>query len=198
VGAIAATVGAAAITFAWLRGGGVGVNTLPAADQASMVGTIRTGGDPPPAAPVSKWSDANSARWVSNRPRSIAFELPAESTASAGLGRVRPVLVVRCLANTTDVFVYTQWPAAMERQDDQRTTHISFDGEGESTQRWLTSADHDALFAPDGVAFARRLARSQTMRFGFTPHNSGLESVEFHLAGFAARVGSVSRLCRWK
>jgi hypothetical protein len=174
------------------------VNTVPAANQASMLGAIRTDGDPPATTIVSKWSDANSARWVSNRPRSIAFELAAENTASAGLGRARPVLVVRCLGNTTDVFVYTQWPAAMEGQNDQRTTHISFDGGRESTEHWLTSADHDALFAPDGVAFARRLARSQTLRFGFTPHNAGRESVEFHLAGFAAHVGSVSRLCRWK
>ena len=137
-GAIVAILGPAAITFALLRGLGPGGDTLPAADQASMLATKRTTGDPSPAAIVSKWTDANSARWVSNRRRSIAFELPAENTASAGLGRVRPVLVVRCLANTTDVFVYTHWPAAMERQDDGRTTHVSFDGEAESTERWLT------------------------------------------------------------
>jgi hypothetical protein len=197
-GAIVAILGPAAITFALLRGLGPGGDTLPAADQASMLATKRTTGDPSPAAIVSKWTDANSARWVSNRRQSIAFELPAENTASAGLGRVRPVLVVRCLANTTDVFVYTQWPAAMERQDDGRTTHVSFDGEAESTERWLTSADHDALFAPHGIAFARRVASGQTLRFGFTPHNGARETLEFHLSGFGAHVGSISRLCRWK
>jgi hypothetical protein len=198
VGAAFASAGAAAaLAFLLLGTGGANGRSMASTDQASVLGMAGTG-KPPATAAVDRWTDENSARWVSNHRRSIAFELPAENTTSAGLARVRPVLVVRCLANTTEVFVYTQWPAAMEPKDDRRTTHVSFDNDAESTERWLTSADHDALFAPDPVMFARRLARGQTLRFGFTPHNGRRETVEFHVNGFSDHVGSVARLCKWK
>jgi hypothetical protein len=194
--ALAAAGGAAALTLAVLGTSGGG--DFATADQASMVGVARGSGVPAAPHAVHTWTGANSARWVSNYRRSIAFEVAAENTLLAGMARVRPILVVRCLANTTEAFVFTQWPAAIEPQDDKRTTRISFDGEAESTERWLSSADRDALFAPDGVAFAQRLARGQTMRFGFTPHNGPPTTIEFHIDGFAAHVGDVARLCKWK
>jgi hypothetical protein len=195
--AFAGTGAAAALTFLLLGTGGANGRSTATTDQASVLGVPGTG-EPPATPAVDRWTDENSARWVGNHRRSIAFELPAENTTSAGLARVRPVLVVRCIANTTEVFVYTQWPAAMEPKDDRRTTHVSFDGDAESTERWLTSADHDALFAPDAVMFARRLASGQTLRFGFTPHNGRRETAEFHVNGFSDHVGSVARLCKWK
>src|SRR5829696_3304741 len=139
--AIAAAAGAAAIAVALFGTGGIGGQSLPATEQASMLAVARVARDAPAALAVDRWTDANSARWVGNYRRSIAFELTSENTASAGLARVRPILVVRCLANATDVFVYTQWPAAIEPQDDRRTIHISFDGESGSTERWFTSPD---------------------------------------------------------
>jgi hypothetical protein len=193
--ALAAAGAAAAVTFAVLGIGGAGG---PSVNEASMVRMPHASASPAAAQAVDKWTDANSARWVSNHRRSIAFELQAENIASAGLARVRPILVVRCLGNTTEAFVYTQWPAALEPQDDRRTAHISFDDEVAVSERWFTSADHDALFAPDGETFARRLARAQTMRFGFTPHNGRPETLEFHVSGFGEHARSLARLCRWK
>jgi hypothetical protein len=179
-------------------GGGDSRNVPAAVGEASIVGVTPRPGLPAASAAVQTWTDANSARWVSNYPRSIAFELPAENTASGWMTRVRPVLVVRCLANTTDAFVFTQLSAAIEPLDERRTVQIAFDDDAASTERWAGSPDHDALFAPDGVSVARRIARARTMRFGFTPHNSPPAVLEFHVAGFSAHVGSVARLCRWK
>jgi hypothetical protein len=147
---------------------------------------------------VPKWTRANSGQWLGDRRGSIAFEVPAENTASSWMTRVRPILVVRCLANTTEAFVFTQVPAAMEPQDDRRTVRVSFDDETAMTEHWERSADRDALFAPDGVTFARRLAAARTLRFAFTPHNGPTANIEFHVDGFAERIGSVARLCRWK
>ena len=195
--AVAGAAGAAAVTFALLGMRGAGGESSPPVDEASLAGLVRIPGRPATAS-APKWTRANSARWVSNHPRSIAFELPAENTATAWLTRVRPILVVRCLAGTTEAFVFTQVPAVIEPQDDKRTVHVSFDDEAAVTERWAGSADHDALFAPDAVTFARRLARARTMRFAFTPHNGPTANLEFQVDGFAERVGLVARLCRWK
>jgi hypothetical protein len=179
--------------------GARGARNLPAAvEQASIVGVTPARDLPVVSRAVHTWSKANSARWVSNYPRSLAFELPAENTASGWMTRVRPVLVVRCLSNTTDAFVFTQLPAAIEPLDDRRTVQIGFDADVASAERWPGSPDHNALFAPDGVSLARRIARARTMRFGFTPHNGPPAVIEFNVAGFSEHVGSVARMCRWK
>ena len=196
--AATATAAGAAVMAVTVIGTGGGESRSATVDEASMVNVTPARGLPAATRAVHTWSDANSARWVSSYPRSIAFELPAENTASGWMTRVRPLLVVRCLANTTDAFVFTQLSAAIEPLDDRRTVQIGFDDDVVSTERWTGSPDHDALFAPDGVALARRIARARTMRFGFTPHNSPPAVLEFHVAGFSAHIESVARLCRWK
>jgi hypothetical protein len=195
--ATAAVAAVMAVTVIGTGGSG-SQNGTAGMQQASVLTATPSRGLPSASRAVHTWTDANSARWVSNYPRSIAFELPAENTASGWMTRVRPVLVVRCLANTTDAFVFTQVSAAIEPLDDRRTVQIGFDDEVPSTERWPGSPEHDALFAPDGVSLARRIAGARTMQFGFTPHNSPPAVIDFHVAGFSEHVGSVARLCRWK
>jgi hypothetical protein len=198
-GGLSAFAAAAAITIAILGGGGAADRPpAPGLDQASL-GPAMSPEAPSlvPSATV-KWTDTNRAKWVSNHKRSIAFELPAENHASAWLTRVRPILVVRCLSNTTDAFVFTQVAPVIEPGDDTRTVRLQFDGEGEQAARWVGAADHDALFSPDPVAFARRLARAHTLRFGFMPHNGPPATIVFDVRGFDTRVGSIARTCRWR
>jgi hypothetical protein len=135
---------------------------------------------------------------VSNHRRSIAFEVPAENTASSWMTSARPVLVVRCLSGKTQAFVYTQVPPAIELRDDKRTVRVGFDGAADAVERWPGSADHDALFAPDAVSFTRRLAGARTLRFEFTPHNGPPASIEFDVHGFETHLASLARTCRWK
>jgi hypothetical protein len=110
--------------------------------------------------------------------------------------RVRPLLVVRCLARKADVFVFTDWPARIEPEDENHTVHVAFDNEGGTTERWMDSEEHDALFAPEGLSFARRLAHSHTLRFGFTPHNAAPVTVQFTTSGFDKILEHVSQKCR--
>jgi hypothetical protein len=159
----------------------------------------------PPAAPPSvvparisagpTWSTANSAAWVGNSRQSVAFELSASAKVHAWLKEVQPRLVVRCLANATDVFVFTETAARMERQDSNHTVTIQLDGAAETIERWPDSADHDALFAPDGPAFARRLLGAQSLRFGFTPHNAPPVVASFDVTGLAELMRPVARFC---
>jgi hypothetical protein len=161
---------------------------------ASVVPAARA---PLPAA-APRWSGENVGRWVGNNRRSIAFELPADNTVAVWMKRVRPLLVVRCLDRTTEVFVYTESAAAIEPQDDDHTVRLSFDDEPAETERWPDAAAHDALFAPDGEAFARRLARAGRLRFSFTPHNAAPVEARFELRGFDELVDPLARTCRWK
>jgi Type VI secretion system VasI, EvfG, VC_A0118 len=193
---LAASAGAALLTFAMLGGGS---QPGPAPEQASMLpAPVKAKSTPVTTSGRPKWSEAGADRWVSNHRRSIAFEVPGENVASSWMTSARPVLVVRCLAGTTQAFVYTQVPPAIEQRDDRRTVRVSFDGETEAVERWPGSADHDALFAPDGIAFARRLSTARTLRFGFTPHNGRPASIDFDVHGFDAHLASLARTCRWK
>lgn len=166
----------------------------PAREAAPLVPTAAR----PAAAPRGGvWSSANQARWVANHQRSVAFEVEADSDVSAWMARVRPRLVVRCLSRTTEVFVFTESAARMEAQDGNHTVRISFDGEPAREERWPDSAEHDALFAPDGEAFARRLARAQRLGFGFTPHNAPPVTVGFTVAGGDEAIATVAKTCGW-
>ena len=143
-----------------------------------------------------KWSSVGADRWVSNHHRSIAFEVPGENVASSWMTSARPVLVVRCLLGTTQAFVYAGAPA-IEQRDDRRTVRVSFDRASEAVERWPASADHDALFAPDGIAFARRLSGAH-LRFGFLrTTDTGVDRLR-RVHGFDAYLASLARTCRWK
>jgi hypothetical protein len=110
---------------------------------------------------------------------------------------VRPLLVVRCLPRTTDVFVFTQSAALIEAQTEDHTVVFSFDDEPETRELWPDAAEHDALFAPDGAAFAKRLLTASTLRFGFTPHNAAPVTAHFQVGGLRNQVEPVSKTCRW-
>lgn len=171
-------------------------NALTARDAAAVADSPKSGvAHRTASTATSKWSARNQGRWISNHPRSLAFELEAENRAPVWMKHVRPVLVVRCLAKTTDVFVFTESAAAIEPGDEDHSVRIALDGQADVVERWPDSVDHDALFAPDGAAFARRLASARTLRFGFTPHNAPFVTVEFDVRGFSDVIAPVAERC---
>ena len=80
---------------------------------------------------------------------------------------------------------------------ENRAAGGSLDAEPVKTERWPDSDDHDALFAPDGAAFADRLVHAQTLRFGYSPHNASDVVAQFHVSGFAALIEPVAKECGW-
>jgi hypothetical protein len=108
---------------------------------------------------------------------------------------VRPLLVVRCLPKTTEVFVFTQSAALIEAQTEDHTVVYSFDDEPETRELWPDAAEHDALFAPDGAAFAKRLMTARTLRFGFTPHNAAPVTAHFHVSGLRDMAEPAANNC---
>ncbi|HEX6065438.1 MAG TPA: hypothetical protein VFZ04_14505, partial [Longimicrobiales bacterium] len=78
---------------------------------------------------------------------------------------------------------------------DAHTVSLRFDGQPPSSEKWPDSADHDALFAPDGAAFAARLAAAREFEFGFVPHNAAPVVARFSVAGLMPLLQPASKHC---
>jgi hypothetical protein len=151
---------------------------------------------PTDSSPTPKWSRTRESRWATDGSKMIGFELEAEREVGVWMKRVRPVLAVRCLSHATEVYVVTDSAASIEPIPDRHTVHVSFDDGAAADEHWLDSAAHRELFAPDGTELARRIARSRTMRFGFTPFNAPAVNVDFDVRGFEGPLESVAKTCR--
>jgi hypothetical protein len=176
------------------------LSARPVAQSAARVAPAVAVASTAPVAPAllesPGWTE--SSRWISNQPQSVAFQLEAGNRIAVWMKRVRPVLVVRCLARTTDAFVFTESAARIEEGRNDHTVRVRFDDDAAVTARWVDSAEHDALFAPDPVAFARHLAGARTMQFTFTPHNALPAVVQFDVTGFGRVINQVSQRCHWR
>ena len=164
-----------------------------------------TVGKPPAARPAEAPRSRPAQRWTASRlavraqPDAYTFELVADHDVPVWQSLVRPVLIVRCLAKTTEVFVVTKSAAAIERDTRQHTIRLRFDDHEEVPQMWEHSVGHDALFAPDGSAVARQIAGADRMSFTFTPFNAQPTVVKFNVVGFDAQLRPAARrACGWK
>jgi hypothetical protein len=124
----------------------------------------------------------------------MGFELEAEQKVAVYMDRVRPILAVRCISRSIEVFVLLHSAASIENAD-THTVRISLDGEPEVNQQWLDSVDKQALFAPDGNAFAARMAAARRLHFSFKPFNAAPATVEFDVHGFDETLATMSKTC---
>jgi hypothetical protein len=193
-----AVIGGGIVTLAVLSARG-GPATEAAAASAAAASVAQ---HPAPVAALlqdggPEWT-ANPARWVGNARRSVAFEVPSANKVSVWMRDVRPLLVVRCFRGSADVFVFTESAAMIERQTEDHTVRFAFDDEPEARELWPDSAEHDALFAPAGAAFARRLMTARTLRVGFTPHNAAPVTAHFRVSGLRELLTPAAADCGWK
>jgi hypothetical protein len=107
------------------------------------------------------------------------------------------MLVVRCVQKSTQVLVWTGSALKMEPQSGDHTVTFRFDNEQRATELWADSEEHDALFAPDGAAFARRLIPARTLRVGYTPHNAAPAEAEFQVGGLGEMLEAFAKECGW-
>ena len=188
---------------------GVGTLGLVIASSSPAVPVVVTTAAPsatkPPPAPapvtpgvvVSKWKQADRD-WLWNVRKGAAFELRAENKVAVWQGITQPSLVIRCEPGLVQTFVYTASALQIEPEDDKHTVRMTFDDEPQLVERWADSDDHDALFAPDGLAFAQRLMQARTLKFSYTPHNAARAVAEFHVTGLEASIEPAAKRCHWK
>jgi hypothetical protein len=192
------------VTFAVMVGGALTLALLMAralpptsvsAAPAPPAGAIAP--KPSTGVPAHAWTVADSKVWVGAGKDRVAFELPADNTVAIWMRSVRPTLVVRCVEGRMDAFVYTASAARIEPQTDDHTIRYGFDDAADVTERWPDSEEHDALFAPEGAPFARRIAAASVLRFGFTPHNAAPVTAQFTVAGLSRLIEPAARSCGW-
>jgi hypothetical protein len=147
------------------------------------------------SASAPKWTSSHHARWAGTARKTAVFEVAAERPVAVWSDTVTPRLVVRCMDQRTDVFVYIETAARIEAEDENHAVHLVFDDEAGTDARWPDSVEHDALFAPDGARLAERLMSAGTLRFGFTPHNAAPVTAIFDVRGLAERMAPVAKFC---
>jgi hypothetical protein len=148
--------------------------------------------------PVPTWVGSRQATWANDGSKTISFELQATRDVNVWMARVRPLLIVRCLYRTTEVFVATKASASIEGQSGTHTVRLTIDNEPELVQQWTDSVSGHELFAPNGVDIARRLAQAELVRFSFTPYNAKPVTADFVVSGFDKLAPLVGNTCGWK
>ena len=194
----AALVIGSAITFALGGSRGATPTTVTTTNRAAAKPASAPAAAPKPAF-TQTWSTSRRAYWTANQRHAAAFELPAENTVAIWMNYVRPILVVRCMNKRTETFVYTGSALKIEPNTEDHSVSFHFDGEAASNEHWPDSAEHDALFAPDGAAFAQRVLAAKSFRFGYTPHNAEPVEAQFHVDGLAQMLDpAAAKDCGWQ
>jgi hypothetical protein len=148
--------------------------------------------------PAPTWTGQRKAAWANNGSKTITFELQAVRDVPVWASRARPVLVVRCLYRATNTFVVLGTSTKFEDDTLRRTIRVQWDDGPETVQQWEVSDSAHELFAPDGVAFVRQLAKANRLRFGFTPFNAQPVTAEFAVQGFDQLATLVANTCGWR
>lgn len=100
-------------------------------------------------------------------------------------------LTIRCSDRKTDAYVNTDTVV------DNGAVRVRFDQAGPVRQMWTRSTDYKALFAPDGISFARQLAKAQSFLFEFTPFQEGARAVSFEVSGLDVKLPKLAEACGW-
>jgi hypothetical protein len=146
---------------------------------------------------IAKWSESEGTSEMDDS-GTVVLSLDAEHEIRGWLTRQRPRLIVRCKENRTDVFMVTGMPASVESGGlDEHTVRVRFDDAPTQPLGWLESTDHQALFAPDAIAFARRLAAAKTLQLQFVPFHADPAVVTFDVSGFDQHIDKVAGACHW-
>jgi hypothetical protein len=149
------------------------------------------------AAPTTKWVRAEDVSKMDDS-KTIFYRLEAEEEIAGWLKQHRPSLMIRCKEGKTDAFIVTGMASSVEYGlTDEHTVTLRFDDAAAQKQRWADSTDDEALFAPNPVAFARRVATSRRLRFGWTPFNASPVIAEFNTDGFETGARELATSCRW-
>ena len=113
-------------------------------------------------------------------------EVILHKTGSAGAS-----LDIRCIKQRTDAYVNTDTVV------DNGSVRVKFDESSPIRQLWTRSTDYKALFAPDGLIFARQLAKSKSFLLEFTPFQEGPRTISFDVSGLDTKLQKISDSCHW-
>lgn len=63
---------------------------------------------------------------------------------------------------------------------------------------WSESSNHQGLFAPDPIGFAKQLTKIDSFLFEYRPFQKQPTTIEFKVSGLANKLSSVAQPCGWE
>lgn len=144
-----------------------------------------------PPQPPGKWRVSPAAAGK----ESLSMSLKAEKEVKGWMKSAVPTLTIECGKKKAAVYVETWLPLEIT-QVDKQIVRVQFDGGKPIPQRWqeITNATIGAS-ARDSTLLVKQLAGSQKFAVQFTPFNSPPVQAEFDVAGLAAYLPQLARLC---
>jgi invasion protein IalB len=128
-----------------------------------------------------EWTVSASTNQIDNTPEVVLQKSGSDDSS----------LTIRCAERKTEVYVDTGGVV------DSGSVRIRLDQSAPMSQEWSRSTDYKALFAPDAIAFSRKLRQAKTFLFEFTPFQERPRDISFDLSGLDSRLQRISDSCNW-
>ena len=153
---------------------------------------------PPRGTLLGRWTGGRAGASPTDDSPTVSYLLESSEPIAGWLRQEKPRLVIRCQERRTEVYVDVGMPASVEYgKDDRHTVRLRFDDAPVTQEAWTDSTDDKALFAPNPIQLAHRVARAKTVTFEFTPFNAKAQTATFDVTGADAVVTHVARACGW-
>jgi Type VI secretion system VasI, EvfG, VC_A0118 len=101
------------------------------------------------------------------------------------------MLTIRCTRGKTALFV------AIDEVIDNGRVRIKFDDGKPQPQAWSEASDHQGLFSPDPIGFAKQLTKAHSLLVEYSPFQKQPTTIEFKVNGLAEKLNSVAEPCGW-
>lgn len=126
---------------------------------------------------------------------SVFLSVPSMDILTTRYGdETRPVLILRCLENETDVII--NWDRFSFYSDGAEVT-ARIDKKKAGTRTWNTSTDNEALFHPQPIAFIKSMLNAETLLVRVTPISDDPREVSFYIHGLRNVLPPLKKACHW-
>jgi hypothetical protein len=166
----------------------------------SAPGSSETPRGPTVEVPPNRWFVEESSNKMDGT-REVSLSLIANSPKSQSIFERTPSLVIQCRNKKTELYVDAGTvldPNRASPFSGWLPIRIKIDDTVAVRQHWTESTGDTAVFDPDPVQLARRLARAHLLLVEFTPFQRVEETAEFTLYGLKEVLPRVADLCGWK
>jgi hypothetical protein len=189
-----ATISVAVLALFWPV---VKATTLPSPEKPVSAPITPVSGAAATITAGSQWQ-VREQRSAMDGSKTLTVFPEAENDIQGWLEVKKPTLLVRCKERQTDVYVATGMAASVEYGTDDHAVRLRFGDGAPIAQHWSESTANDALFAPNAVQLARRMAGAKTVAFEFTPFDANPAVVRFNLDGLRPHLDTVASACGWQ
>lgn len=156
-------------------------------------GTSALAPTPTPSVP-SKWR-AHSKVEKLDGTTTVTLALDSSDTVKLQYGRPEAAtIIVRCLNNKTELYI--SWP---EFLGVGRGIEVRWraDNTPITTEAWSPSTDGKAAFAPNPVAFLKKLADRSELLLSVAPYSKVATTLTFPIAGLEEALKPLRAACKW-